>query len=339
MRGVLCFCCLVTLVFSQGNDALVRLERSATKARYFAGERMTVTTRVLIQAEVSLRQLFGRRVDIPVELLMPVGFEFAAVSDAQRVTMVVNGQAVSARRLDQQVIDGESFDVYELAASRVVQVEGEMLLPSITVRGERVLSFREDFFEGRVPDKTVVFEAQAPELSLEVVPLPTAPPGSDFRGAMDVRSVVFELLPTESTDADIFMVALSVTLGSIGGSFGDAPLASDFGDFTIVEQRSETVGLTRKHVLQLRRAVSEALSIGPVMVCCFNPRGEGFFELLLTESVAVPGGSSESEAEGAKGWMRVGSLSSEDVSRAPTLEFVMGLLMVKTRFSIALVLI
>lgn len=311
----------------------VLLSVHGSKASYFVGENMLVTVRVLVDSSLgrdSLRQLFRRRLALPVDItLSEVSTEkgWAQVKvPRDSVSLVLNGEVAMAVAMGTEKQDSVLFRVYELQFRRPAVQPGTLSLGRGSLRGERVLSFRDDFFDGRVPDKTEPFVSLTDDQVLTVVALPEEGRPASFRGAMGVAEIGLEVRHVASGSVGLRRVDFWVEIGADNGEFGKAPAAGAFPGFEIVDQQEETDGRRRTWTLDLLDESQTATAIGPLDFCSFDPNEHGTYLLWRTKKIEVswrdPGvgvgagvgaGVGESGDETSVSWMQVSDVSGSGV--------------------------
>jgi LPXTG-motif cell wall-anchored protein len=202
-------------------DGLARVELAVTRRTVLLQEAVRVRVRFGLERrflESALVQPFARRLDVPVQLLVPwadglpgavaITTATGAAATLEGATpappvVALNDGLRTARAVEDVVESGRKFATWELELGLVPTSVGALELAAPVLVFAHAARFEESLFDPRVPIDRVDAFASGTPLTLDVVPWPEAGRPPEFTGAVGRFAVSARALPRDADDAGL----------------------------------------------------------------------------------------------------------------------------------------
>lgn len=295
----------------------VLVELVTARSKYFVHEPIAVRVRVSVEREFlehSLVQLFRQRLDVPAQLVAPWIEDLPGAialtvkpreprqprehgehgehgeqreqRDPQRLTFALNEGVSEAASLDDRVIDGRKFTVFEIERSYLASRPGELSIPAPLLRFAYATRFEEDFVEGRVAgDRRDAFVRGNP-LTLTIQPLPEAGRPPEFTGAVGRFSVEAEASPRTLAMGESLKLSLRIE-GEGNLEFFDPPRLNELARFHVRGMIDEKTPTRRTVTYDLAPQSEDATHVPPIRFAFFDTNPPAGYRSVQTSRISI----------------------------------------------------
>ncbi len=291
------------IVTSGGPDATrAFVEVEGPSRPVFLRERFLVRVRFGLEARFAtenLLPLFRRPLDLPVQVVAEGLDAIAGAARLAAPTLGVAGAGARGRalalgdgearatRVEDRVIDGRRFDVYELERAFVPERSGDVEIPVPALRFALATRFDDDLFTGRIPlDRREMVVVGRPAV-VSVTPLPEAGRPIGFRGAVGRFSIAAHVEGTTRVRAGeaVRLVVRIVGDGAVDGFVVPAPSEADgFHPLGVIE---ESDGIARTITYDLAPLHDGVDRLPPIRLAYFDPTPPGAYRTIAAAAIPL----------------------------------------------------
>ncbi|MBI1851385.1 MAG: BatD family protein [Planctomycetes bacterium] len=282
----------------QGEDHAF-VEVTAPRDTYFVEEPIPLTLRFGLDRrflETSVVPLFGRRMDVPVQLQarwleqLPGAVSLADESKSRvegaHLEFALNDSLSVATPAADRTIDRRPFVVFETTKRWLPTRSGDLVIPGPLLRFAFATRFDENFVTGRVPaDRHDAF-AFGRRLTLHVEPLPEPGRPAGFTGAVGRFTMQASAEPRSLRAGESLKLTLRIE-GDGNLAFFEAPGLDSIAGFHVFGRIERTAEAVRTITYDVSPLVTTVREVPSISLAFFDTRDPSGYRTVRTEPIPL----------------------------------------------------
>jgi oxygen tolerance protein BatD len=278
-------------------DPRAFVEVVAERTTPFVGEAVRVRLRFGFERaflERDVVPLFGRRLDVPVQLRARTLEDESGVGPddepdgGRRVTFALGERVAEAAAVEDRVDGGRTFAVFEIVRRIVPRASGALLIPAPHLRFAYATRFEESLIDGRVPADRREAVVAGRTLRLDVRPIPNAGRPAEFTGAVGRFTLAADATPRSAAVGESVKLALAFE-GEGDLALFEPPSLADLDGFHVRGriESTDAGGRRRTVTYDLAPLRAGAGEIPPIAFAWFDVRDPAGYRTLRTPAIPL----------------------------------------------------
>lgn len=273
------------------------LEVIASKKTYYVNEPIRITIRVGIDQAIYsyLLQIFGRKLDLPVQVETPWLDEFPGgvpieipppTRGEPMLTMAANRTLANIRNAGTVVRDGRSFLTFELDRAWIPGRFGETTLSTSVLRFQFATRVTRNAFGENVAADRNEGRAMADSLKLDIRPIPEDGRPASYSGAVGKFKIFAEASPHDLKVGESLKVKLRIE-GEGNIEFLEPPKLDGLDGFHVYGKIDEKKRNERFVTYDLSPLTENVKQIPAISFSYFDTDGDGTYKTITTNPIPI----------------------------------------------------